>query len=434
MMLPKSLEHLLVSCFVGFALIIGALLATLFYLTDTSLLLMLTIVVVVLIPMIIAATVCFRAMTKPFYNLSAMLEAIRYEDYSLRANPKFTQGAVKTLSDEVTLMALDLQARKQHYDQQAVLVLGLIEQLATPIALFDQDGRLQHANDAFSLWCHKPWRNLKSSHASQLGLTFNQQSAQLVHWTFAEPSLAAKWQLRHSQLSMQGLQYQLVVLTNIEQVVYQTEQTAWHKMTKVLSHEINNSLAPIKSLAQSLEQMLAEHEPDVLDALSVIGARSDGLMKFVNRYANLATEYDVHLTPINVEECAESVMGLFDYPIAKDIKVAWVLADKVLLEQVLVNLVKNSIEASKDRATILINAHQQGEQVVISVVDSGSGIANPDNLFVPFYTTKIQGKGIGLTLCRNMVEQQGGKLSVTNRLNTQGVIASVVLAAANRDE
>ena len=433
MMQPKSLERLLVSCFIGFTALIGALMASLFYLTEASLLLMLTLIVAVLIPIVIATTVCFRALTKPFYNLSAMLEAIRHEDYSLRANPRFTQGAVKTLSDEVTLMAQDLQARKQHYDQQAVLVLGLIEQLATPIALFDQDGRLQHANDAFSVWCHKPWRNLKSSHASQLGLTFSHQSAQAVHWTFAVPPLAAKWQLRHSQLTMQGLQYQLVVLTNIEQVVYQTEQTAWHKMTKVLSHEINNSLAPIKSLAQSLEKMLAEHDSDVLHALSVIGERSDGLMQFVNRYANLATEYDVHLSPINVAESVGSVIGLFDYPIETDIKAVWVHADKVLLEQVLVNLVKNAIEASKNQATIRFSASQQGELVVISLVDSGSGIANPDNLFVPFYTTKTQGKGIGLTLCRNMVEQQGGKLSVSNRKETKGAIASVVLAAVNQD-
>ena len=431
-----SLEQLLRHFLVGISLLVLSLLCMVFYFAQASALVIVTSMVLTSVPFAFACWYCTRAALSPFYNLSVMIEAMRQEDYSQRANPRFIQGAVSLLNNEIALMAQDLQTRKNQYDQQAVLVLRLIEQLATPIGLFDAEGRLQHANEAFSKWCHKPWRSMKRSQAELFGLFFTAKQVgneYLADWRFADVTLSAKWQLRHSQFVMQGQQYQLVVLTNIEQVVYQTEQTAWHKMTKVLSHEINNSLAPIKSLAQSLEHMLAaqQQEADVLQALCVIGERSESLMKFVNRYASLATDYDVHLAPVNLVECLETVTTLFDYPIDTQLNAEFVSADKVLLEQVMVNLLKNAIEASKGNAKIIISVVPKGPWVEITVLDNGCGIANPDNLFVPFYTTKSQGKGIGLTLCRNMIEQQGGKLSVSNRKDVTGVKATVLLEAAN---
>lgn len=415
-----SIEGVLGIFILACVLLIFSLSAVILWQNQASTLAIFTALTVFLVPFILFCLHVRKRLLTPYYKFSAVLEAVRNEDYSLRANPKFNQGAVKVLADEVSLMAQDLQARKSHYDQQAILVLRLIEQLATPIAIFSHDGKLYHGNDALSVWCNQPWLSLKHTSASELG--FTQQNDK---WQLCDKSLTAKWQLRHSQFTMQDELFQLVVLTNIEQVVYQTEQSAWQKMTRVLSHEINNSLSPIKSLAQTLQDMLSESEQkqSIDPALQVIIERSDGLMQFVNRYASLSQQYDVNCEDCDILALFKAVSELFDYTIEVELGVNSVKADKVLLEQILVNLVKNAIESTKQPAPITLCAHKDKGQIVISVIDNGSGVQNPDNLFVPFYTTKAQGKGIGLSLCRNMMEQQNGKLTLSNRLDAQGAIA-----------
>ena len=415
-----SLEHTL-NFFVGtsFGLITLLSVVSLWY-TSASWLVIFTVIVLVLSPFAILCWWVRQMLLNPYYRFSAVLEAVRNEDYSLRANPKFNQGAVKLLADEISLMSEELQYKKSQYDQQAVLVLRLIEQLATPIVVLNEQNKLHHANEAFSKWKDQPWQTLRHSSANALGFNLDGTG-----WHFEDDRLKAKWQLRQSHFSMQEQRFQLLVLTNIEQVVYQTEQMAWQKMTRVLSHEINNSLSPIKSLAQTLQEMLAGHDnsASIDPALQVIVERSDGLMQFVNRYANLNKQYDIHIEKCNTEKLFQSVTKLFDYPIEIKIDTEYVSGDKVLMEQILVNLIKNAIEASKSQTPIKLNAYKNHNVVYIDVVDSGCGIKNTSNLFVPFYTTKAQGKGIGLSLCRNMMEQQGGKLTLSNRQDKPGVVA-----------
>jgi signal transduction histidine kinase len=326
-------------------------------------------------------------------------------------------------------MAGTLQRRKTQYDQQAVLVLKLIEQLASPIGVFDEQARLQHGNDAFSTWCNKPWQSVKHSHASKLGFSLEPGLAGQPNliWRLAKQQDAAKWQLKFSHFTMQNTRYQLVLLTNIEQVVYQTELAAWSKMTRVLSHEINNSLSPIKSLAQSLLDLLTPEDEQVEHALKVIVSRSNGLMTFVNRYASLSQHYDVQLQLVPIDDCFKKIQGLFDYPIEIKSDEGVVFADRVLLEQVLVNLVKNAIEASENKQSVMLTTRMRKAHCDILVLDEGTGISSFDNLFVPFYTTKEQGKGIGLSLSRNMIEQQGGKLTLQNRSDKHGVEAQITL-------
>jgi nitrogen fixation/metabolism regulation signal transduction histidine kinase len=416
----RSIESIL-TLFIGSCLLVlSGLMGFILWYSSASILVVCTVLVLFLCPFALLCWYVRRALLNPYYRFSAVLEAIRNEDYSLRANPKFNQGAVKLLADEITIMTADLQSRKSQYDQQAVLVLRLIEQLATPIVILNKEHKLHHANEAFSNWRKQPWQTLRHTYADDLGFTSVENK-----WQLRDESLIAKWQLRHSQFTMQEQSYQLLVLTNIEQVVYHTEQVAWQKMTRVLSHEINNSLSPIKSLAQTLQDMLKGNDDfaNLDPALQVIVERSDGLMQFVNRYANLSKQFDVHIEQCEIAPLLQSVSNLFDYPIEIKCDALFVLADKVLLEQVLVNLVKNAIEASKSQQLIELNAYELGNQMVIEVKDSGSGIQNTDNLFVPFYTTKAQGKGIGLNLCRNMIEQQGAKLTLSNREDKTGAVA-----------
>lgn len=405
-------------------------LAVIAYLINASTLAIITAVLAVVVPYFFYASLVKNAIKTPLQGLSASLEAVRHEDYSLRPHPKFNSGVFKVLSDEVHLIAEDLRIRKLHYDQQAVLVLNLIEQLATPIAVFDQDGRLNHANDAFSIWCSRPWRQAKLLSADLLGLAYdgkNSHASVRTSWKIKDKDTAAQWQLRHSGFSMLGESYQLVVLTNIEKVVNETERLAWQKMTRVLSHEINNSLSPIKSLAQSLVEVLSQQSGDksAIEALQVIASRSDSLMQFVNRYASLNQQFEVDIEPLQLSGLLDKVTALFDHNVITEGGDFIVRADIVLLEQVLINLIKNAIEASPHNSPVNVSASQDDQMTEILIEDNGSGIANPDNLFVPFYTTKSKGKGIGLALSRNMVEQQGGRLTLQNKGHEQGARAVI---------
>lgn len=428
--MAKSAQHSFEGLFAQFfavALILILLfLAMLTYLIDASFLAIVTLLIIVVLPFCFYGYYVRTAIRAPLLGLSASLEAVRHEDYSMRPHPKFNAGAIKNLSDEVNLMADDLRIRKLHYDQQAVLVLNLIEQLATPIAVFDQNGRLNHGNDAFSAWCGRPWLQAKLLSAQTLGLDFDKPS---TSWHILDKEKASHWQLRHSNFSMLGDDYQLVVLTNIEKVVNETQKIAWHKMTRVLSHEINNSLSPIKSLAQSLVDVFAQHGADksTLQALEVIASRSNNLMQFVNRYASLNQQFDIKLEAVQLAKLVDKVTALFDHKIITHNCEVQVNADPIILEQVLINLIKNAAEASPSDSPITVSAKQSNGTTKIVIEDNGSGITNPDNLFVPFYTTKDNGKGIGLALSRNMIEQHGGRLTLQNKDGEQGAEATISL-------
>ena len=417
-----SFESLINRFFTVSLLCLFACLATITYLAYLSVLAVITLFLLFVVPFALYARHVKNAIKTPLQSLSASLEAVRNEDYSLKTHPKFNSGAIKQLSDEVNLMADDLRLRKLHYDQQAVLVLNLIEQLGTPIAVFDHASRLSHANEAFSSWCGKPWQQAKLCSAANLGLIFEADNP-ISKWQVADKDMAGQWQLRHSHFSMLGEQHQLVVLTNVEKVVSETERLAWHKMTRVLSHEINNSLSPIKSLAHSLVDLFSQQNTDQasLEALEVIASRSDNLMQFVNRYACLNQRFDVVNHEFELLQVLTKVKTLFSHPINIQECNIKLTADPVLLEQVLINLIKNAVEASPEHQEVTIRAITNKHYSDIIIEDNGSGIANPENLFVPFYTTKKDGKGIGLALSRNMIEQQGGSLKLRNKEQGSGV-------------
>ena len=427
---PRSLEafinqFLLISLILIFVLLMG-----LMFLLSASYLLIITSFAFIVLPYLLLGHYFKQSIFTPLMSFSASLEAIRNEDYSLRPHPRFSAGSIKMLSDEISLMANDLKARKLHYDQQAVLVLNLIDQLDTPMAVFDQAGRLNHANDAFSTWCNKPWRQERKSKAEQLGLTFYQNTntqESAPTWSIIDAHRANQWLLRYSTFSMLGQEFQLIVLTNIEKVINEAEQLAWHKMTRVLSHEINNSLSPIKSLAHSLIDVFdtAKTDQSVVEALEVIASRSDSLMQFVNRSASLNQRFDIKKENVNVSALFEKIAALFSHPITISNCHFNISSDPVLFEQVMINLLKNAIEASPAQSPITITGKRFKNTVEFYVCDNGTGIANPDNLFVPFYTTKEEGKGIGLALSRNMIEQLGGRLTLSNNSMGQGAVATI---------
>ncbi len=249
-------------------------------------------------------------------------------------------------------------------------------------------------------------------------------------WQFSDALKQQEWQIRTSRFVDQGQENQLLIFINIKSALRNQEQEAWQKLIRVLSHEIRNSLTPVAALAQSLQQKVTQAREK--EALGVIEERCQHLRDFVARYAQFQQPIHIEHQLVNVQSLIEKTQGLFPQqrltPSGQDIVLQ---TDPVLLQQVLINLLKNAEEAGSPPETVelttqLIREHSR-EYCEIKILDQGQGITNEDNLFVPFYTTKSQGQGIGLNLCRHIVEQLGGQLHLTNRTDRQGACALVRL-------
>lgn len=355
-----------------------------------------------------------------FNRINIQLDALQQQDYSLSAKPVFSQGCVGELHRQLDLLSEKLQKDKRHQDEQPFLLYRLIDQLNTPILVFDHRLQLNYANNAFSSLFNQPWQTLRHASPGLLGLETTPE------WRFVESEKAQQWQIRQSSFMDQNQNYTLLVFINIQSVLRESQLQAWQQIIRVLGHEIRNSLTPVSALTQSLQSRLSGERDQ--QALSLISERCQHLQDFVSRYAELHKPLQIKPEWIKTESIFQSLTQLFpDAELqAKGLHLElW--ADPVLLQQVLINLIKNAMEAGspKNSIEIIFNAHTQYHD--IRVVDAGQGIANIDNLFVPFYSTKSQGQGIGLSLSRHIVEQMGGKLSLTNNLHSSGATASIVL-------
>jgi len=423
----KSLESQLKAFAVGISLLVFVFVCWVLFLLDASKLISVTLIAVVGVPLAIFFVRFYQRIISPFYRLTSMVEAVRLEDYSLRARPLCSSGIIHNLSDEINALSTVLQQRKQRYDQDAFVLYQLIEQLDTPIVVFNDRLQLSHANEAFSIWCNQPWLTLKHTLSAKLGLVLNDQG----QWQLKKQSNQTNWQLRQSNFIQGDEKYHLLVLTDIEKEIRKTQQDSWLQIIRVLSHEIHNSLTPIKSLAQSMAEMPVT-EPRSKAALEVIVNRSETLQEFVNRYAKIYRNFNVKGSRLKSAEFSDKLGTLFNNNnIIIEDNLTQFFADPVLLEQVMINLIKNAIEASASEAEIKVSFNQIQQKVHICIIDSGSGIANPDNLFVPFFTTKETGSGIGLALCRNIIEQHGGSLDLVNNESGLGATAKIVLPNEN---
>lgn len=355
-----------------------------------------------------------------FRRASVQLEALQHQDYSLVANPVFTSGKVAEFHQQINTLGDSLQQHKSHYDQQLFLLYRLIDQLNTPILVFDHRSQLSYANAAFAELFGRPWQALRHGSPALLGLVAEPE------WHFTDLAKAQQWQIRHSRFLDQGQSHQLLVFINIQAALREGQLQAWQTLIRVLSHEIRNSLTPVAALTQSLQgKMSSEREQQ---ALELIGERCQHLQDFVSRYAEL--HKPLHLQPqwLSSKVLFQRLTALFpDVQLqAKGLQTElW--ADSVFLQQALINLIKNAIEAGSPIGSIemIFSQREQGNE--IRIVDGGQGIANPDNLFVPFYSTKTQGQGIGLSLSRHIIEQMGGQLTLSNNANGVGACALIRL-------
>lgn len=358
----------------------------------------------------------YRTINTTFERALTHIDALRAEDYNQFSKPIFPQGIVATFHRETKALSLYLQAMKSQYDQHAFLVYQLIDQLDIPVLVFNQDNKLSYANSAFSSLYHEPWQLYRFASPKLLNLKKTEEG-----WQFSQEG--RKWQINHSEFIDAGENHQLLVFTNVESVMQETQSNAWQQMIRVIGHEVNNSLTPVASLAESLSERMDSDRNK--QALALISERCYHLQDFIQRYASVSKLSSLNLKAFHTQPFVSRLQGIFGHiQLTTDIRAETLLADESALEQVLINLIKNAVEA--DASEIALSIEELNTRFQIKVVDNGHGVANLDNLFVPLFTTKPDGQGIGLSFCSKIIKQHGGEINLTNN-PTEGATVTINL-------
>jgi nitrogen fixation/metabolism regulation signal transduction histidine kinase len=376
-----------------------------------------------------------ESMTRPLQTLSNVVASLREGDYSFRARGAGPQDALSELSSEINALADLLQKQRVRSLEATALLARILEVMSAPLFAFDRNDCLQLVNQAGVELLAVPYARCFGSSARELGLQeLLAAPDQSIH-TFGVKS--TRWLLRRAVFRQDGAPHTLLLLADVSLPLQDEEQRSWKRLIRVLGHELSNSLAPIKSIAGSLlarANQIGGDEATVRDfrrGLGVIESRADALHRFVQSYRQLAQLPPPQLRPILLATLLERVVLLEQRLSAQlDPGPPTVLnADPDQLEQMLINLLANAVDASLGNNSHSVRVSWQSADLAVLIVieDRGLGIANAENLFVPFYTTKPTGSGVGLTLAQQIARAHGGEISLLNREDAPGVRATIRL-------
>jgi nitrogen fixation/metabolism regulation signal transduction histidine kinase len=529
--------------------VIGLAAALLAFLHVSTGPLLATIAILTLVLLLVFAAFIEEAV-RPIQTLANVVAALREEDYSFRARGASRDDALGQLSLEINALADTLQAQRVASLEAVALLRRVIAEMDAPVLAFDQDTRLRLLNPAAErVFRLEPARDLGKSAgeltlSNLLGEITEAPAETIIQLETPAPGMrpgpeqSARWMIHRGTFRQRGVPHTLIVLSDVSAALREEERLAWRRLIRVIGHEISNSLTPIKSIAGSLRSRIlpppprapigtpepivslagpnadpapparpglpetasltASFQRDLQRGLSVIENRAESLNRFVQAYRQLAQLPAPAVRRVPLVPLLERVISL---EIRLDIRFLGapdvdLLADPDQIEQLLINLVRNAVEAaticldedhaptqladhdrliptdpnivippvvvpgeaeepglsdgperdasrtapasSRRTATdgclpeVTIRAVEEGDLVSIAIDDNGPGLANPDNLFVPLYTTKKSGTGVGLALARQIVEAHGGSIDLRNRQGTQGCRAEIRLPVAER--
>jgi PAS domain S-box-containing protein len=369
-------------------------------------------------------------------TISNLLAALREGDFSIRARGARRNDAHGDVLLEMNALTQTLREQRLDALEATTLLRKIMEEIDVAIFAFDDDRKLRLVNRAGERLLAWPSERLLGSTASELELDdcLDGAAPRVLDRMFH--GRAGRWEMRRAQFRQGGLPLQLLVLTDVSRALRQEERQAWQRLIRVLGHELNNSLTPIQSIARSLESLLGrgsrpdDWEDDMRRGLGVIGSRSESLSRFMDAYARLARLPEPSLEPLDLGALVHRVVRLetrqpVELAPGDDLSVQ---ADRDQLEQLLINLVRNAVDATVDGGGKVTAGWTRGpDHVDVWVEDEGPGLPNTANLFVPFFTTKPGGSGIGLVLCRQIAEAHNGNLTVRNRDDRSGCEARLRL-------
>ena len=374
---------------------------------------------------------------RPLGTLANMLAALKEGDFSIRARVGDGSDALSLAYLEVNALEETLRNQRLGAVEATETLRKVLEEIDVAVFAFDPESTLRIVNRAGERLLGQPADRLIGRSAAELRLheTLGGVAPRTLEVAF--PGGTGRWELRRSVVRQEGYPLQLIALSDLSRALREEERQAWKRIIRVLSHEINNSLAPIKSISGSLESMLRraelapDLEADVHRGLEVISSRAEALGRFMATYAKLARLPQPELSLVDLTGLVRGVAHL-ETRLAVEVvggPELSVRADPDQLEQALINLVRNAVDATLEAggAHVHIRWLVRAGRLHILVEDEGPGLSESGNLFVPFFTTKPGGSGIGLVLSRQIAEGHGGSLELENRGEGRGVRARLVL-------
>ncbi|HEY0945816.1 MAG TPA: ATP-binding protein [Opitutaceae bacterium] len=380
---------------------------------------------------------------RPLQTMANLLSALREGDFSIRARGARRDEPLGDVMAEINSLGAILQEQRLGAMEATALLRTVMEEIDVAIFAFDSSATLRLVNRAGQELLASPAERILGRSAAEIGLAecLEGESTRVLSAT-AFPGATGRWGMRRTQFREGGLPHNLVVIADLSEALREEELKAWQRLVRVLGHELNNSLAPIKSIAGSLscllrrEKRAPDWEDDMRSGLDVIASRAEGLGRFMQAYSKLARLPQPTIAPVETHPLIHRVVALEQ---RLPVKVLGgpnltVPCDSAQIEQVLINLLKNAVEAALEQRTVgrgdagvRVSWKKAGAFLEVAIEDDGPGIAQATNLFVPFFTTKPEGSGIGLVLCRQIAENHGGSLKLENRTDSSGCVATLRL-------
>jgi two-component system nitrogen regulation sensor histidine kinase NtrY len=382
---------------------------------------------------------------RPLQTLTNVVGALREEDYSFRARGAVANDALGELALEINALADILTEQRIQTIEATALLRRVVDEIDAPLFTFDPDHILRLVNAAGERLLQQPSARLLGKTAAELELNacFEARNETLVALPYSTPN--ARWMVRQSSFRQNGVPHKLIVLSDVSRALREEERSAWQRLIRVLGHELNNSLAPIISIAGSLAsrlplpQLPEEQNADFQRGLNIIESRTASLHRFLQSYRRLAQMPSPTLQPVELRSLLERV-AVLETRLNVEIVPGSdrvLMIDPDLIEQMLINLVRNGVDAALEQAQsahaeaappkVSMRWEQYDRKLALIVEDNGIGLLNPSNAFVPFYTTKPGGSGIGLVLSQQIAEAHGGSIELANRPDTHGCIVKVFL-------